>query len=582
MWQTVLIPGYKYSNLNAVIRLKANIIKIVFTVILIPVIVCPQSIVNTKHNLSVSGSGSIKAESETEICVFCHTPHNSSPQKPLWNREDPALNYNLYSSSTTDATIAQPDGSSLLCLSCHDGTIALGNVLSRTLPIPMAGGITTLPPGNSNLTKDISDDHPVSFVYNPTLAGIDGQLNNPAILTGPVKLENQKVQCISCHDPHTDLFNKFLTATNQQSELCNYCHDRTYWNSSNHKLSSSTWNGMGSDPWPHTEFTTVAENACENCHNPHTANGKLRLMNLQQEEINCLNCHNGNVAEQNIETQFTKPYKHNVSGYLQIHDPEEPNVVQTRHVECEDCHNPHASNNQSATPPYVSGMLAGVKGVNTNGNDLNPSQYEYEICYRCHADSPDKPPSPTIRQIEQNNVRYEFDMGNPSFHPVESAGVNPNVPSLIPPYTTSSIIYCSDCHASDGTNSPKGSHGSIYPQILKLQYLTTDYTPESAAVYALCYSCHSREVIINSTGSFGNNVHRRHIVWENTPCNICHDPHGISSMQGNTTNNTHLINYNTAVVQPDNLGRLRFEDNGTFRGRCYLTCHGEVHSPRSY
>lgn len=563
-------------------KLLRTIFLIVITCLILSDFVQPQTIVNTKHNLSVSGLGSVKAESETEICVFCHTPHNSSPQKPLWNREDPALNYTLYTSSTTDATIVQPDGSSLLCLSCHDGTIALGNVLSRTVPISMAGGITTMPPGNTNLTKDISKDHPVSFFYNSDLAGIDGQLNNPSTLTGPVKLENQKVQCISCHDPHRDLFDNFLTATNRYSELCIYCHDRNYWNNTNHKLSNSIWNGSGPDPWPRTEFPTVTENACENCHNPHNADGKKRLMNYQQEENNCLICHNGNVAEKNIEVQFTKLYKHNVAGYLQVHDPEEPNVVQTRHVECEDCHNPHASNNQPAAPPDISGKLAGVKGVNTNGSDVNPSQYEYEICYRCHADSPDKPASPTIRQIEQNNVRYEFDPSNPSFHPVESIGVNPNVPSLIPPYTTASLIYCSDCHASDGSNSPGGTHGSIYPQILKLQYLTIDYTPESAAAYALCYLCHSREVIINSTGSFGNNVHRRHIVWENTPCNICHDPHGISSLQGNTTNNTHLINFNTIAVQPDNLGRLRFEDNGTFRGRCYLICHGEVHSPRSY
>ncbi|MCJ7555281.1 MAG: hypothetical protein MUO34_15525 [Ignavibacteriaceae bacterium] len=541
-----------------------------------------QSIINSKHNLSVSGPGTIKASSESEICVFCHTPHNSSPQKPLWNREDPALSYTLYTSTTSDATIGQPDGSSLLCLSCHDGTIALGNVLSRSTPILMTGGITTLPSGNSNLTKDISDDHPISFVYNSTLVTIDGQLNNPSSLTGPVTLENQKMQCISCHDPHQNIFGDFLAATNEYSVLCQYCHDRTYWSSTSHNLSNSIWNGSGIDPWPHTDFTTVSQNACENCHNPHNANGKKRLMNYQQEENNCYSCHNGNVAVKNIQTQFTKLYKHNVAGYLQIHDPEEPNIVQTKHVECEDCHNPHASNNQTASAPAVNGFLLGVKGVNTNGTAVNPAQYAYEVCYRCHADSPDKPGSPTVRQIAQNNVRLEFDLSNPSFHPVEGAGINPNVPSLISPYTVTSRLYCSDCHASDGTGSPKGPHGSIYPQILKMQYLKTDYTPESATAYALCYSCHNRNTIINTSGSFGQKIHRRHIVADNTSCNVCHDPHGISSSQGNSTNNTHLINFNTSIVSPDGLGRLRFEDTGTFSGRCYLICHDHNHNPSSY
>lgn len=541
-----------------------------------------QSIINSKHNLSVSGPGNIKAITETEICIFCHTPHNSSPQKPLWNKGDPGLNFTLYTSSTTNATIGQPDGSSLLCLSCHDGTIALGNVLSRSTSILFTGGITTMPSGHSNLTKDISDDHPISFIYNSSLVSIDGQLNSPSGLTGPVRLENEKVQCISCHDPHNNQFEKFLVASNQYSILCLYCHDRLYWDFSNHNLSNAVWNGIGIDPWPHSDFTTVSENACENCHRPHSAEARKRLMNYIQEENNCFSCHNGNVASKNIQLQFTKLYKHNVSEYLQIHDPEEPVLVITKHVECSDCHNGHATNDQTSSPPDVSGAIMGVKGINSNGTSVIPAQYEYEICYRCHADSPDKPPSVTVRQISQNNVRLEFDLNNPSYHSVEGAGANPNVLSLIPPYTVSSVIYCSDCHASDGTNSPKGPHGSIYPQILKYQYLKADNTPESAEAYALCYSCHNRNSIINRTGNFGQRIHKRHIVNENTPCNICHDPHGISSSQGNSTNNTHLINFNTAVVQPDNQGRLRFEDTGVFSGRCYMICHGEEHNPKFY
>ena len=34
-----------------------------------------KNIIQTMHNLSVSGPGGIKAVSEQEICVFCHTPH---------------------------------------------------------------------------------------------------------------------------------------------------------------------------------------------------------------------------------------------------------------------------------------------------------------------------------------------------------------------------------------------------------------------------------------------------------------------------------------------------------------------------
>ncbi|HVT83233.1 MAG TPA: hypothetical protein VHM90_21520, partial [Phycisphaerae bacterium] len=47
------------------------------------------SIVNSPHNLSASGPGTVKAAGESQVCIFCHTPHNATPVKPLWNRAVP-------------------------------------------------------------------------------------------------------------------------------------------------------------------------------------------------------------------------------------------------------------------------------------------------------------------------------------------------------------------------------------------------------------------------------------------------------------------------------------------------------------
>ena len=547
-----------------------------------PVWLFSQSIVNTVHNLSVSGPGQIKATTETEICIFCHTPHNSKPLSPLWNRNDPGLNYTLYNSTTTQATIGQPDGASILCLSCHDGTIALGNVLSRQADIDFSMGITTMPPGNTNLTTDLANDHPVSFVYNSSLAAADGELVDPVNLVWPVMLENDKLQCTTCHDPHKNTYTDFLVVTSKYSELCTQCHEKNYWISSSHRNSIATWNGSGNNPWFHTPYTSVSENACENCHNPHNAGLDQRLLNFPVEENNCLDCHNGNVASKNIKVQLNKPYSHNVYNYNLIHDAAESALVLTKHVECEDCHNPHAARNLSASAPNVRGANVGTIGINLNGSDVDPVQYEYEICFRCHADSPDKPASPTSRQIEQNNVRLEFDIGNPSFHPVAGPGTNPDCPSLISPLTESSMIYCTDCHASDGASSPAGPHGSVYPHILKFNYTTADYTPESYQAYELCYQCHDRNVIIGGGNNFQERVHKKHIVGEDAPCNACHDPHGISNTQGNSTNNTHLINFDINIVHPTGMGQLYFQDLGSFSGRCTLRCHGRNHRRKSY
>lgn len=554
--------------------------KIIFLVFYFPVYIFGQNISTSPHNLSASSSAAIHATNETELCVFCHTPHNSSPKAPLWNREDPGMSYTVYNSSTSDASIGQPDGASLVCLSCHDGTIALGHVLNRMSDISFNNGITALPPGESNLSTDLSDDHPISFVYSSVLSSTDPQLKDPNSLASSIKLPNGKLQCTSCHDPHDNSIGNFLVMDQLKSELCKQCHQMNGWGLSSHSLSTATWNGNGNDPFPNTDYLSVDNNACESCHTPHNASGKEQLMNYATEEDNCLVCHSGNVASKNIQNDFLKPYKHNIFNYQNIHEASETLPVNTMHIECTDCHNPHSVNNQPANAPLASGYIQNVKGIDSDGNIVNTVVNEYEVCYKCHADSPNRPGSTTSRVISQNNVRLEFDPNNPSYHPIEAPGKNPNVISLLSPYTEASQIYCSSCHGSDNANN-SGPHGSIYPSILKYKYSTQENTSESYQNYELCYQCHNRNKIINSMSKFGRKVHREHIVGEKIPCNDCHDPHGISSSQGNSTNNSHLINFNTAVVKPYN-GVLKFEDLGNYKGRCYLSCHGENHRPKSY
>ncbi|MCX7016040.1 MAG: hypothetical protein NTW86_26370 [Candidatus Sumerlaeota bacterium] len=86
------------------------------------------TIINSRHNLSVSGPGPVRALSEERVCIFCHTPHGGRADAPLWNRRDSAAAYIPYDSPTLKALPGQPTGSSKLCLSCHDGTIAMGDL----------------------------------------------------------------------------------------------------------------------------------------------------------------------------------------------------------------------------------------------------------------------------------------------------------------------------------------------------------------------------------------------------------------------------------------------------------------------
>jgi predicted CXXCH cytochrome family protein len=550
--------------------------------------VAPQwvraDVASSKHNLSASGSGTVKAASETQICLFCHTPHNASPAAALWSRRSSTAVYIPYTSTTARGGMGQPNGSSMLCLSCHDGTIALGELINTTTPITMAGGVTTMPAGAGRLGTDLGDDHPVSFAYTAALATQrKNELVNPAALTGRVKLDSLgRMQCTSCHDAHDNSNGKFLVQSNVASGLCTACHAKPGWSAGSHATSSRTWNGVGTNPWPSAVGTTVAANACENCHQQHSAPGRKFLLHSAAEESVCYPCHNGNVATKNVEAEFTKVSRHGVASSTGVHDPTEPAVVSAMHVECADCHNPHASKPGVGLP---AGALTAVRGVNISGAEVAAVTSEYEVCFRCHADSTTRTPAPLItRQIAQGNIRLKFLTTNASFHAVAGPGRATNVPSLIAPWTVSSILKCSDCHNNNagpgaaGTG-PNGPHGSTFRPLLERQYVTTDRTAYAVGNYAMCFKCHSSTSIL-SDNTFRE--HNKHITGSvRSPCSVCHDAHGAAS-PGTTTNNMSLINFDTSVVTPSSSGVLRFETQGAFRGRCYLSCHGVNHNPYSY
>ncbi len=541
------------------------------------------SINDTLHNLTPTGSGMIKEASATEVCVFCHTPHNVNPQQSLWNRSLPGTVYTLYDSSTLEAVLNQPTGSARLCLSCHDGTLALGNlrVKSRTGSTNL-GHLT----GNAVLGVDLSDDHPISFRYDAALALKRGELTSPQALSNRVRLDkNGQLQCTACHEPHDNRYRKFLSVDDRAGGLCITCHRKRDWGSSTHATSPAIWQGTGPNPWPHSPYTTVADNACENCHRPHSAPHPPRLLSSTQERDVCLVCHNGNVASHNLESEFLKASAHPIFAAEWSHKPGENLNTMPRHVACPDCHNPHATTDSLASPPLVSGRLQGVSGLTIAGGEVSQADYEYEVCLKCHG-LRDETTLSIVRHDNSRNIRLKIDPNNPSYHPLAAVGKQADITGFEPTtgLSAGSMIYCTDCHNNDewtasGIN-PKGPHGSQYTPLLERNFEMNDPNPESMQSYALCYKCHSRNSLI--TDQANTFPHAQHLgMTVSASCAVCHDSHGSREYKG-------LINFlrfdklGTSVVTPSSSGRLEFVDLGSGRGSCYLTCHGKDHDPIEY
>lgn len=175
-------------------------------------------VASTLHNLSVSGPGEIKAQGETEVCKFCHIPHNALVPQPLWGHALSQVGAyavpRMQRGRGLSEPAPQPDGSSRLCLSCHDGTVALGDVAGEGRPVPIVGSQRLARGRSGYLGTDLSGAHPVSLVVpdgdpsEPDTARDMGLKPLSVIRSdGQVRLDGRgKMQCTTCHDPHVDRY----------------------------------------------------------------------------------------------------------------------------------------------------------------------------------------------------------------------------------------------------------------------------------------------------------------------------------------------------------------------------------------
>lgn len=290
-------------------------------------------IVDTPHNLSKSGTGAIKSTTEERVCIYCHTPHDAMSEAPLWNRELSTQSYTLYSSPTLDATVTQPQGSSKLCLSCHDGTLALNAIHSSTLPIATDLSQSLFNIGSSsNLETNLENDHPISFEYT---IGLDQELNDPTNLPSFILLQNGRVECTSCHDPHTSDYPQFLRTSKNQ--LCIACHNKPNFNGSAHD---------------YMEAAVNAEYACENCHEPHNAAGidsfwgKSTFLLRNNQENLCFECHTNIQDKMAVDNGYDAVIGAGTRIFYRYtnlsHDVTDEQQNNSRaHIECINCHGPH-------------------------------------------------------------------------------------------------------------------------------------------------------------------------------------------------------------------------------------------------
>lgn len=193
------------------------------------------AITGSPHDMRTHITG--EAQGYDEVCVYCHTPHSSKTTAQLWNRTNgTTTSFTAYTSSTLNATVDDTLGAgSLLCMSCHDGTLAVDTLYNapkygdsgNNISGGVALDVNKMIQGAAKFDNDMRNDHPIGFTYpatdNDLVALATVQSSTYVRLIGPAG-SNDQLECATCHDAHSTTNPPFLRSTNQGSQLCLRCH----------------------------------------------------------------------------------------------------------------------------------------------------------------------------------------------------------------------------------------------------------------------------------------------------------------------------------------------------------------------
>lgn len=225
---------------------------------------------DSPHNMPAYLIAKGASPSTSQLCIFCHTPHNATTSgeaayNPLWNHKmDTAASFIPYEGIDTN----DPDygfgggetsfnaifgfvggaydvvkGPSRLCMSCHDGNTAIDAYTqngpgSYTPPIVetsgspiIAGDLTKLAAGGDvrpasfyfgTATKDLRNDHPIGFNYNDVVNGNVGL----GIEADPeIRNATDPIVGVVVENTHTSIAKIEDVLYKKETLTCASCHD---------------------------------------------------------------------------------------------------------------------------------------------------------------------------------------------------------------------------------------------------------------------------------------------------------------------------------------------------------------------
>ena len=226
----------------------------------------------TPHDFTSNG---VNGATNVGLCTYCHTPHKALTTQLLWNH---TLSTNTFSWDVTKTTAGTTfptfagntyKGPTAKCLSCHDGSVAIGDIAWYKEASHSGADVLTTKTMNDvephfvvGAGGAMKGNHPVAMpypfnnasnTYNSSTTGAGAVLTEwqtdptalnsatskirlfnddgtGAISAGPVATKTG-IECSSCHDPHNKatvddwfLRGKVEGSTQADGYICLQCH----------------------------------------------------------------------------------------------------------------------------------------------------------------------------------------------------------------------------------------------------------------------------------------------------------------------------------------------------------------------
>ncbi len=473
--------------------------------------------------------------------------------------------------------------------------------------------------GSVPTTADCIKCHYMNDHMNGVVKLMDPDLGYLNIFTyDPSNKASVEGFCVKCHDangaagsltPFSDNITvpavdetMWMNSSHKTAMSCMDCHDNGHGSNKNRMLGPYDYAGPGTG----TDLTNEEEGFCLSCHGSGgTATVKVHL------------------AFSSYTNTATDYYKHDPASTYRKHDIHENSGAAfgdaNRHVECVDCHNPHAAQSGTATAPALFPTLIGVSGVDPQYSAPGaPDSYvwlanatqEYQVCFKCHSGFTSLPAylpggwngsaivadglkklttGGTNGQIaDSRDMAREFNPFNFSYHPVIAMGTNAgiNAGTFKTGWSSTSKMHCSSCHNNPRAATAgqgRGPHGSqnlhlldqATPGAAAVNYKTQHNTAALANSGDVCGKCHNAGSYWSGNTNSRFDEHAKHVEDEESECYLCHDSHGSEQY--------HLINFNrnaaNGITSVTTTTQNAFAHAaGTATNACLLTCHSATHS----